>query len=103
MRRENLGNKVQDRKNGSCKDPGVKTDLVSLRTRKRASEAGSKLAGGRLKKVWTCSHGPEFVRALSLVRTLDFILCEMGSSLGVHPGLCSPLSPGHTARPNFTV
>ena len=89
---ENVRQRIPDRTKSNCKDPGVKTDLISSRTRKRATEAGSNLAGGRLKKVWT----------LSLIRTLDFILCGMVSLLGSYPNLCS-LSPGHRARTNVTV
>lgn len=71
------------------RDPRVKTDLVSSRTRKRANEAVSKLAGGRLKEIWRRSHKPAFVRALNLVRTLNFTLCKMGILLDIHPNLFS--------------
>lgn len=54
------------------RDSRVKTDLVSSRTKKRANEAVSKWAGGRLEEIWRCSHKPAFIMALSLVRTLNF-------------------------------
>lgn len=76
--------RIPDRAKTNCKDPGVKTDLINSRTRKRASEAGSKLAEGRLKKVWS----------LRVMKTLDFILCGMENLVGGHPDLCSPLLLG---------
>lgn len=48
-----MGKRIPDRTKSSYRAPGVKADFASSRTRKRASEAGPKLVGGNLKKVWS--------------------------------------------------